>query len=130
MSEPEVRLLVAVGVVISALVFAAVLNRYRKPVHPTVRVGEIGERPGVVLFTSTDCSTCRRTIDRLKQLNLPYREVTYELESQRFDTWGAVAVPLTVFVDGDDRVGDVFTGVPSRRKLRSAAESAGVVRDG
>ncbi len=129
MSEPAIRLLVAVGVIASALVFAAVLNRYRRPVHPTVSVGEVGDRPGVVLFTSTDCSNCKRTIERLKQLGMPYREVTYELESTRFDSWGVVAVPLTVFVDGDGHVGDVLTGVPSRRKLAGAAKAAGVLRE-
>jgi thiol-disulfide isomerase/thioredoxin len=128
-SEPAIRLLVAVGVIASALVFAAVLNRYRRPVHPTVSVGEVGDRPGVVLFTSTDCSNCKRTIERLKQLGMPYREVTYELESQRFDSWGVVAVPLTVFVDGDGHVEDVLTGVPSRRKLVGAAKASGVLRD-
>ncbi len=124
-----IRLLVAVGVIASALVLAAVANRYRKPVHPEVQVGEVGARPGVVLFTSTDCSTCKRTIERLKKLDLPYREITYELEPHRFDTWGVVAVPLTVFVDADDHVGRVFTGVPSRRRLRGAASSVGISHD-
>jgi glutaredoxin len=127
-SEPAVRLLVAVGVIVSALVLAAVVSRYRKPVHPTVQVGEVGARPGVVLFTSTDCSTCKQTIERLKQLEIPYREITYELESHRFDTWRVVAVPLTVFVDEHDHVGRVFTGVPSRRSLRGAASSVGITR--
>jgi glutaredoxin len=128
-SEPVIRLLVAVGVIASALVLAAVLNRYRRPVHPTVSVGEVGDRPGVVLFTSTDCSNCKRTIERLKKLGVPYREVTYELESQRFDAWGVVAVPLTVFVDGDGHVEDALTGVPSRRKLVGAAKAAGISRE-
>jgi glutaredoxin len=128
-SEPVVRLLVAIGVIASALLLAAVANRYRRPIHPAVRVGEVGERPGVVLFSSTDCSNCKRTIERLKQLGVPYREVTYELEPQRFDNWGVVAVPLTVFVNGDDHVEGVFTGVPSRRKLSGAARSAGISRD-
>jgi glutaredoxin len=128
-SEPAIRLLVAIGVIVSALLLAAVLNRYRRPVHPTVSVGEVGDRPGVVLFTSTDCSNCKRTIERLKKLDVPYREVTYELESQRFADWGVVAVPLTVFVDGDSHVEYAFTGVPSRRKLVRAAKAAGISRE-
>ena len=128
MSEPVVRLLVAIGVIASALLLAAVLNRYRRPVHPTVTVGAVGDRPGVVLFTSTDCSNCKRTIERLKQLGLPYREVTYELESQRFDNWGVVAVPLTVFINGEGDLGDVLTGLPSRRKLVGSATAAGISR--
>lgn len=128
MSEPAVRFVIALGIIASALLLAAVLNRYRKPAHPPIRVGEVGDRPGVVLFTSTDCSTCKRTIDRLKQSGLAFREVTYELESGRFDTWGIVAVPLTVFVDVDGEASGVFTGVPSRRALIRAASSAGVTR--
>lgn len=127
MSDPVARFLIAVGIIASALLLAAILNRYRKPVHPTVRVGEVGDRPGVVLFTSTDCSTCKRAIERLKQLGMDFREVTYELEPNRFEAWGVVAVPLTVFVGADSEIGDVYTGVPSRRKLRRAATSVGVV---
>lgn len=130
MSEQALRLLIPIGIIVSALVLAAVANRYARPSHPEVQVGEVGDRPGVMLFTSTDCSTCKRTIERLKQLDLPYREVTYELEPHRFDDWGVVAVPLTVFVDADSNIAGVFTGVPARRKLRGAAASAGVVRDG
>ena len=124
------RLLIAIGIIGSALVLAGAANRYRRPTHPTVRVGEVGDRPGVVLFTSTDCSTCKLSIERLKQLGLPYREVTYDLEPHRFDSWGVVAVPLTVFIDADSHVGAVLTGVPSARSLRRAAASAEIVRDG
>ena len=127
MSDPVARFLIAVGIIASALLLAAILNRYRKPVHPTVRVGEVGDRPGIVLFTSTDCSTCKRAIGRLKQLGMDFREVTYELEPSRFEAWGVVAVPLTVFVGADSEIGDVHTGVPSARKLRRAATSVGVV---
>jgi glutaredoxin len=122
-SDPVARLLIAVGIIASALLLAAILNRYRRPVHPTVTVGEVGDRPGVVLFTSTDCSTCKRVIERLKQLGIAFREVTYELESGRFEAWGVVAVPLTVFVDADSEASTVYTGVPSRRNLRRAATS-------
>jgi glutaredoxin len=128
-SEPLIRLLIAVGIIISALILAAVANRYRRPAHPVVQVGEVGDRPGVVLFTSTDCSTCKATIERLKQLGVPYREVTYELEPGRFDNWGVVAVPLTVFVDADSNIRGVLTGVPSRRRLRGEAASCGIVRN-
>ncbi len=126
MSEPVVRLLFAIGVIVAALAVAALAGKFRKPVHPVVHVGEVGDRPGVVLFTSTDCSTCKRTIERLKQLDVSFREVTYELERNRFDTWGVVAVPLTVIVDSDGKVGELFTGVPSRRRLLRAATTAGI----
>jgi hypothetical protein len=128
-TESAVRILIPIGIIASALVLASVLNRYRRPVHPQVRIGEVGDRPGVVLFTSTDCSTCKRTIERLKRLHIAFREVTYDLEPQRFDTWGVVAVPLTVFIDADDIIGNVLTGVPSRRTLARAATSAGLPDD-
>lgn len=120
----------AVGVIVVALVVAFVATKVRRPVHPTVVVGDLGDRPGVVLFSSTDCKTCKETIARLKSLSLPFREVTYELEPHRFEEWEIVAVPLTVFVDVDSRSVAALTGVPSKRSLTRAAARAGVVSTG
>ncbi len=124
------RVAVAVAVIAVALVVAFVATKLRRPVHPTIAVGDIGERPGVVLFSSTDCKTCKETIARLKALSVPFREVTYELEPHRFEEWEIVAVPLTVFVDVDSHPVATLTGVPSKRTLANAAAVAGVVLGG
>jgi len=127
MSDPLVRLLVAMAVVAIAVGIAFVAKKLRKPIHPTVRVGDLGDRPGVILFTSTDCTNCKGAIARLKDLAIPYREVTHELEPQRFEDWEVVAVPLIVVVDADGNAASVFSGVPPKRALLEAVKSSGVV---
>lgn len=121
------EVVIAVVVIGVALVAAFVATKLRRPIHPTIVVGDIGDRPGIVLFSSTDCTTCKETIARLKALVVPFREVTYELEPHRFEEWEIVAVPLTVFVDADSLPIAVLTGVPSKRTLAKAAALAGVV---
>lgn len=120
------EVLAAVAVILAALAVAFVATKIRKPVHPTIVVGDIGDRPGVLLFSSTDCTTCKETIARLKDLAVPFREVTYELEPHRFEEWEIVAVPLTVFVDAGSEPVAVLTGVPSKRTLAKSAALAGV----
>ncbi|MCB1245747.1 MAG: hypothetical protein KDB69_00610 [Acidimicrobiia bacterium] len=126
MSGDLVRIAIPIAVVVVAIGVGLGMNRLRRPIHPTVSVGDVGDRPGVVVFTSTDCSGCKRAIERLKRASIVFREVTYELEPQRFETWGVVAVPLTVVVDGDGKVEAAMTGVPSKRHLRRATAAAGI----
>lgn len=127
MTDPFIRLLIAVGVVVVAVAIAFVARVVRKPIHPTVRVGDLGDRPGVVLFTSTDCANCKRAIARLKELAIPFREVTHELEPQQLEAWGVVAVPLTVVLDPEGDPVAVLTGVPRKRSLLDAIEISGIV---
>ncbi|MCL1597932.1 MAG: hypothetical protein M3094_02015, partial [Actinomycetia bacterium] len=110
----------------AAWLVAMLLRRFLRPSHPDVAVGAVGDRPGVVLFTSTDCSTCKDAIRCLEDLDVPFREVTYELEPQRFDTWQVGAVPLTVVLDADGNVVSVISGVPSARQVRRDVARAGI----
>lgn len=126
MNEVVARLLVVVAIVVITAGIAWLIGRFRRPPHPTVAVGEVGDRPGVVLFSSTSCPTCKDAIARLEDLGIPFREVTDDLEAPRFETWGIVAVPVTVVIDADDNVVGVFSGVPSPRSLRRAISIAGV----
>jgi hypothetical protein len=64
----------------------------------------------------------------LEGASIPFREVTYDLEPQRFDTWDVVAVPLTVVLDVHGGVVDSMTGVPHRRALVKAVDAAGIER--
>ena len=126
MSDTLVRLLVVVGIVLAAATIAWVIGRVRTPPHPAVTVGEVGDRPGVVLFTSTTCPTCKDAIAELERFGVRFREVTDDLEPQRFETWGVSAVPLTVVIDGSGHVVQTFSGVPRRRPLERALGRAGV----
>ena len=126
MSDTLLRVLVVVIIVAAAAGLAYVISRYRRPPHPTVQIGDVGDRPGVVLFTSTTCPTCKETIALLEDMGIAFREVTHDLESQRFETWGVVAVPVTVVIDERSQVVETFSGVPRRRALRRALSRAGI----
>jgi len=120
------RVVVVFAIVVVAAGVALLIGRFRKPPHPSVEVGDVGDRPGVVMFTSTTCSTCKDAIARLEDAGVPFREVTNDLEAQRFETWGIVAVPVTVVVDEKSSVVATFSGVPPIRRLRRAVLSAGI----
>lgn len=126
MSPQAVRILFVVGAVAVALLIAMVLRRAQRPVHPAVSVGDVGDRPGVVLFTSTDCGNCKKAIALLKSEEIPFREVTHDLEPQRFETWDVVAVPLTVVVDAKGSIVETMSGVPRRKALTRAVRHAGI----
>ncbi len=79
-----------------------------------------------VVFTSTTCATCKKAIARLEQMRIPFREITSELEPQRFEAWGIVAVPVTVVIDANGRAVDVLTGVPGTRAVSRAVSRAGL----
>lgn len=128
MSDQLIRVMVVLGVVAVAVFAAFVARKLARPVHPNITVGDVGDRPGVVLFTSTDCGNCREAIDVLQGASIPFREVTHDLEPQRFDTWDVVGVPLTVVLDAEGNIVDSMTGVPRRRALIRAVQVAGIER--
>ena len=128
MTDELFRILVVLGVVAVAGLAAFIARKLARPVHPAITVGEVGDRPGVVLFTSTDCGNCKEAIAVLEGASIPFREVTYDLEPQRFETWDVVAVPLTVVLDVHGGVVDSMTGVPHRRALVKAVDAAGIER--
>jgi hypothetical protein len=126
MTDEAARLLLVAGVLAVAGLVAALINRLQRPPHPTLAVQPEGERPGVVLFTSLDCTTCKETIALLHSKAVPFREITHELEPQRFEAWRVLAVPLTVVLDDESGVVDAIAGVPSSRRLSGALRTAGL----
>jgi hypothetical protein len=125
-SDQSIRIAVVIVAVGIAVLTAFIARKMARPVHPDINVGEVGDRPGVVLFTSTDCSNCREAIAVLKGESIPFREVTHDLEPQRFEIWDVVAVPLTVVVDARGNIVDAITGIPKRSAVTRAARSAGI----
>lgn len=126
MSDQILRIVVVLAVVSVAVLAAYIARKLAKPVHPDITVGEVGDRPGVVLFTSTDCSNCKDAIATLEGESIPFREVTYDLEPHRFETWDVLAVPMTVVLDRDGKVVEAISGVPRRRALTRAVQVAGI----
>lgn len=119
-------MLIVVGVMALALIVALLMRKLRRPTHPELRVGDVGDRPGVVLFTSTDCSKCKEVIAMLQAERIPFREVTHDLEPQRFENWDVLAVPLTVVLDVDGDIVGTMPGVPRRRTLIRSVHKAGI----
>lgn len=126
MNPQAVRILIIVLVFGLALFAAMAARKLRQPVHPKLSVGDVGDRPGVVLFTSTDCGNCKAAIAVLKDESIPFREVTHDLEPHRFENWDVLAVPLTVVLDADGGVVKMMSGVPQRRALIRAVRIAGI----
>ena len=128
MSDQTVRIIVVLVVAVVAILLALVARKLVRPVHPEITVGDAGDRPGVVLFTSTDCSNCKEAIALLKSESISFREITHELEPQRFESWTVLAVPLTVVLDADGGIVEMISGVPHRRTLRKALRVAEIVQ--
>jgi hypothetical protein len=126
MTETTARLLLVVAVLLVASVVAYAVRRIQKPPHPTLSVQSDGDRPGVVLFTSIECAACKDTISLLRSKGIPFREIIHELEPQRFESWRALAVPLTVVLDSEGRVVAALTGAPSSRRLAGALRAADI----
>ncbi len=126
MNDVAARVAAVIIVLGIARVVALLLARFLRPKHPDVIVGDEGDRPGIVLFTSTDCSTCKRAISRIRESGLTFREITYDLEPQRFEAWGVTGVPLTVVLDADGGIVDGMSGVPPIRRMRRAVQRAGI----
>lgn len=124
MTDEAVRLVLVIGVLAGAGFVAFVITKLKRPPHPTLVVQGDGDRPGVVLFTSLDCATCKETITLLRAKGVAFREITHELEPQRFEAWQVLAVPLTVVLDNEGAVIDVFTGIPNLRRLVGALRTA------
>jgi glutaredoxin len=123
-SDQVLRMIIVLAVVSIAVLAAFIARKLAKPVHPEITVGDVGDRPGVVLFSSTDCTNCKEAIAMLERASIPFREVTYDLEPHRFETWNVLAVPLTVVLDEHGNVVDAMSGVPRRKVLARAVEAA------
>lgn len=118
------QVLLVAGAALVVIAASLGTRRFQRPTHERVDVHGTGLPAGIVVFTSTECATCKDALAVVRESPAPVREVTWELESGMFETVGVTAVPLTIVVDA---VGDVtaqMVGVPRRRKLARAVASA------
>jgi len=123
-SDVEARLLLVLMV---GTIAGAVSWWLRRNVsyHPPVDIEGLGLPPGLVVFTSTGCPRCRQVLAVAGVIDVPLREVTYELESELQERAGVVGVPLTLIIDKSGRLIDQLVGVVRRGTLRRAAARAG-----
>lgn len=120
MSDVALRALLGIAVIAVAVGVGLSARRWSRPVHPAVDVSGLGVAGGIVLFTSTDCTTCRGARERAERHGVVVREVTHELEPGEFRSRGVEAVPLTVVVDAGGEPVAQFAGIPRRRSLARA----------
>lgn len=111
MDEFWARAAVVTGALAVAGVVVAIQRwRARRPVR---LVGDTGLPPGVYLFTSAECDSCRRARESLDTEMGPtgYRELTWNDDADRFDSIGVDGVPTVLVVSQDGR-GRLYRGQP------------------
>jgi hypothetical protein len=115
-------LILVVGLVAAGVAF---LSRRNTTYHPPIDITGLGLPAGLVVFTSTECSRCREVLLAAKSIDVPLREVTFELESDLQERAGVVGVPLTLVIDESGNLVAQLAGVAGARSLRRAAVRAG-----
>jgi hypothetical protein len=121
-----IRVVIVLTLVVVVIVVVRLVARWQRPPHPPIDLAGLGDRPGVVVFTSTDCSTCAEAMRTVGATGASIREVTWELEPQLFDQYHVEAVPLVAVLDRDGRSVMFETGAPSRNQLNKAIRAAGI----
>jgi len=121
-----VSVIVVLGLALVVVLAVRLMASWQKPPHPPIDLDGIGERPGVIVFTSTDCKTCSEAMRVVGGASSSVREVTWELEPQLFDRYRVEAVPLVAVLDDGGRSLFFGTGVPDGVRFRTAVRKAGI----
>lgn len=124
MSDTLVRVLVVLAVALIAA-GVALLTRRNATYHPPVDISGLDLPSGLVVFTSTQCIRCKEVLAVAKSIDVPLREVTYELEPNLQERAGVVGVPLTLAIDKSGNLVGQMAGMVGVRALRRAAARAG-----
>lgn len=115
MDEIALRLVVAVGIGAAAAIAAVVSRRgrawRRRPFDPR------GLGPGIHLFSSRDCRSCRKARSVIEAAGLAFEEHTYESEAELLDNNGVDRVPTIARVAATGERGWIAEGIPTRRSL-------------
>lgn len=115
MDEFVVRLIV-VGGIASAASIAAIVSRrgraWRRRPFETA-----GLEPGIHLFSSESCRSCRRARSVLQRTGLPFLEHTYETDGRPFEVDGIDRVPTVAWVPAGGGAGWVAEGIPTEQML-------------
>ena len=125
MTEPALRAILIGGVAAIAIAAGLLATRRRRSAQPPVRVDGLGFDSAIVVFTSTDCSRCRKTMSQLSVLDATVREVAYELEPGLFESAGVDGVPLVVVMTPDGARSSQFAGAVGDFRLNRALARAG-----
>ncbi|NQV07248.1 hypothetical protein HQ535_11920 [bacterium] len=120
MADPVVRALVVGGIVAAALLAAYLIPRVTagRAVQIPIDLSGIDDR--VILFTSSDCSTCDRAREVIEAAGVEYREIRHSDDPALFDATGVAAVPLLVIRGDRGAIIGRIGGVPTTQRLRRA----------
>lgn len=104
--------LVAGALAVAGVVVAAQRWRARRPLRTP---GPTGLDPGLYLFSSSDCDTCRQARETLDARigRDGYVEIEWQDQDDVFTEVGVDAVPTVVIVSTNGR-GRIFPGQPGR----------------
>lgn len=124
MDSAVLRVLALIAVLLIAGIIALVTRRAR-PHHPPVTIDGLDLPAGIVVFTSTDCPRCREVLELVKTVDVPLREVTYEIEGALQRRAGVVGVPVTLIIADSGNLVAQLPGRFRRRALVRAVDRAG-----
>ena len=117
--------LAVVTTVILTAAAVSFLSRRNTKFHPLIDIDGLGLPPGLVVFTSTDCHRCKEVLSVARAIDVPLREVTYELEPKLQERAGVAGVPLTLVIDKSGKLVTQIAGRLQTRNLRGAVARAG-----
>ena len=83
------------------------------------------EIPQRYRYEAARCTNCGKVMRSLRGLDVPIREVTYELEPGLFETAEVSGVPLVVVMSPDGSAFEQFAGAIRPRRLRRSLARAG-----
>jgi hypothetical protein len=121
----EYRVLLAVAIVIAALGVAGgarILQRRRAAIQP---LNLAGLPTGLILFTDAHCRRCLTASRMVAVGGVPFVEVAYNREPDRFRATGVSAVPLLVARTPDGREVGRIAGKVTPRALARLIERMG-----
>lgn len=115
MDEFVVRLIVAAGIAGAAAIAAIVMRRGRAWRRRSFESVDL--EPGLHLFSSESCGSCRRARSMIERTGLSFSEHTYESEAVLLEKHGIDRVPSVVWVPAGGQAGWVAEGIPTERSL-------------
>lgn len=76
-----------------------------------------GLGPGIHLFSSENCASCRRARSVIEATGISFEEHSYESQAQLLEANGIDRVPTVAWVPSSGDVGWLAEGIPSERAL-------------
>ena len=129
MDDAAVRLILAGGIAVAALLLAGAGHLHRRKrgrAAAAIPLDLTGIDGRVLLFSDVACPTCDTARARLETAGAPFREIGYHLDPEAHRRAGVTAVPLIVVRNAAGGEVGRIGGRPVRRTLERLLRRAGV----